>query len=199
MIQPKLIFIDGCIGTGKTTLATNIASILNAKTVLEDFQQVKSLLDFYKDPARHAFRTEIEFTKYHFSLLEALQTTAYQRVVCDFSLKRDLVYSEITLRDQPENLSQYKKLWKQLYDVSPRSSVVILLDSSVDALAERIKARGRDFERGLTNEYLQAITLGLRRAYENCDHVLRIDTTNFTWLNSNIDDVAEQVRQVVGN
>lgn len=192
----NLIVIDGCIGCGKTTLAKSIASFIDAETVLEDFHQVKSLLDFYEDPATHAFRTELEFTKYHYSLLTSLQTTAYRRFVCDFSLTRDLAYSEITLKDQPENLSKYKKCWEKLHDLSTQSSVVILLEASVDALIERIRARGREFEKGITKEYLQALTLRIRTAYGNCDNVIQIDTTDFTWLNYNIDHVAMQVLQM---
>ena len=55
------VAIEGTIGVGKTSLAKLISERLGAKLVLEEFQDNPFLADFYEDPERHAFQTQLWF------------------------------------------------------------------------------------------------------------------------------------------
>ena len=55
------IAIEGPIGVGKTSLAKLLAERLTARTVLEQFEENPFLADFYDDPERFAFQTQLFF------------------------------------------------------------------------------------------------------------------------------------------
>lgn len=184
---------------GKSTLVHNLAPLLEASELTEDFRQIKSLEEFYADHDAHAFRTEMEFTRYHFGLLMRRYDGGRVRpVVADFTLKRDLAFALVTLRHQPERLAYYKSYWQRLYNLSPKPSMVILLEAGVDSLLERIATRGREIEEGIRAGYLEDLSNQIRRQYEGTEAIIRIDTTDFEWLNSHLDEVAEDVRKLIG-
>ena len=57
----RYIAVEGVIGAGKTSLAQMLGDTLAAKVVLEKFEENPFLKDFYRDPERYAFQTQIFF------------------------------------------------------------------------------------------------------------------------------------------
>ena len=55
------ICIEGTIGVGKTSLAKLIADEMDAKTVLEKFEENPFLSNFYSDKKRYAMQTQLFF------------------------------------------------------------------------------------------------------------------------------------------
>ena len=55
------VAIEGTIGVGKTSLANLLSDRLGAKLVLEAFEDNPFLAEFYNDPERHAFQTQLWF------------------------------------------------------------------------------------------------------------------------------------------
>ena len=55
------IAIEGPIGVGKTSLVKLLAEKLSARTILEQFEENPFLADFYDDPERFAFQTQLYF------------------------------------------------------------------------------------------------------------------------------------------
>ena len=55
------IAIEGPIGVGKTSLANLMSKELSARLVLEEFEENPFLPDFYKDPERYSFQTQLFF------------------------------------------------------------------------------------------------------------------------------------------
>ena len=51
------ISIEGTIGVGKTSLANLISKKIQAKLVLEKFEENPFLKDFYSNQEQHAFQT----------------------------------------------------------------------------------------------------------------------------------------------
>ena len=75
------IAIEGAIGVGKTSLANLMSKELGARLVLEEFEENPFLPDFYKDPERYAFQTQLFFLlqryrqqQYHLSNGENLES-----------------------------------------------------------------------------------------------------------------------------
>ena len=55
------IAVEGSIGVGKTSLSKILSEKLKCKLVLEKFEENPFLSEFYKDPDRHAFQTQLFF------------------------------------------------------------------------------------------------------------------------------------------
>ena len=58
---PYHIAIEGTIGVGKTSLSKILGERLEAKLVLEEFEENPFLVEFYKDSERFAFQTQLFF------------------------------------------------------------------------------------------------------------------------------------------
>ena len=179
------VAVEGCIASGKTTLAKALARRFGISAILEDYHDVPSLESFYKDPESHAFETEIQFTQSHFNLLAAaLENRQGTPFVTDFSLKRDLVFARVTLEHQQEKQLEYKRFWQELAAQLPEPDWVIFLEAPVDELMRRIKARGRSFEQGISEDYLRRLVSGLREVYQDSreDVLIKLESTNLSEL-----------------
>ena len=55
----NFIAIEGNIGSGKTSLASKIASDFNSELILESFSDNPFLPKFYKDPEKYSFSLEL--------------------------------------------------------------------------------------------------------------------------------------------
>ncbi|HSB33978.1 MAG TPA: deoxynucleoside kinase, partial [Nitrospirota bacterium] len=66
----RYIVIDGPIGVGKTSLATLLAPELSARIIFERAEENPFLSDFYHDPARFRFQTQIFFLMSRFAQQE---------------------------------------------------------------------------------------------------------------------------------
>ena len=59
MKLPYYIAIEGTIGVGKTSLANILGKRLEAKIILEEFEENPFLVDFYNNPERFSFQTQL--------------------------------------------------------------------------------------------------------------------------------------------
>ncbi|HXF99259.1 MAG TPA: deoxynucleoside kinase, partial [Bacteroidota bacterium] len=98
----RYIAIEGVIGAGKTTLARMLGELLDAKVVLERFEENPFLKDFYKDPDRYAFQTQIFFllTRYK-QQRELAQADLFHRfLVTDYIFEKDKIFAYLNLQDE---------------------------------------------------------------------------------------------------
>lgn len=177
------IAIEGCIASGKTTLAKALARHFGISPILEDYHDVPSLELFYKDPDKYAFETEIQFTQAHFDrLASALEVNKGPTLVTDFTLKRDLLFATVTLERQPDKLMKYRQFWQNLASQLPEPDQILLLEASTDELLSRIRRRGRPFEQGVSRQYLDRLVTGLRETYRDAPEgsIQRLDSTNLS-------------------
>ena len=177
------IAIEGCIASGKTTLAKALAQHFGISPILEDYHDVPSLELFYKDPDKYAFETEIQFTQAHFNrLASVLEVNKGSTLVTDFTLKRDLLFATITLERQPDKLMKYRQFWQNLASQLPEPDQILLLEASTDELLNRIRRRGRPFEQGVSRQYLDRLVTGLRETYRDAPEgsIQRLDSTNLS-------------------
>ena len=179
------IAVEGCIASGKTTLAKALAQQFGVSPTLEDYHDVPSLQAFYKDPDRYAFETEVQFTQAHFNLLApALELMKGSILVTDFTLKRDLLFAVITLERQQDKLIEYRRFWLNLARQLPEPDQILLLETPTEELLKRIKRRARPFEQGINREYLERLVDGLRETYRYTPvgSIQRLDSTNLSEL-----------------
>ncbi len=157
----KFIAIEGNIGSGKTSLATQIANDFNSKLILEQFSDNPFLPKFYQEPARYAFPLEMSFlaSRYQQLLDDIAQCDLFTDcVIADYDAYKSLIFAKITL--QEEEFSLYKKLFQVMHKDLPKPDLYVYLYQNTDRLLEQIKKRGRKYEQSIDAIYLEKIHHG---------------------------------------
>lgn len=185
----KFIVIAGNIGAGKTTLVKILSERLGYTPFYEPHEENPYLADFYVDMQRWSYHSQVYFLtrrlKIHNDLL-----LAEGSVVQDRSLYED---AEIFARNlflqgdlSKRDYSVYQDLYHILADLLPPPNLVVYLRASVDTLLQRIAKRGRDYEAGISREYLtrlNALYEDWMNAFNQCP-VLIINTDNLDLVSS---------------
>ena len=93
------IAIEGPIGVGKTSLANLMAKELGARLVLEEFGENPFLPDFYKDPERYPFQTQLFFLLQRYRQQQELrQVDMFQKLlVTDYTFVKDRLFASLNL------------------------------------------------------------------------------------------------------
>jgi len=149
------IAIEGVIGVGKTTLANMLGETLSANVVLEKFEENPFLKDFYRDPDRYAFQTQIFFllTRYK-QQRELFQADLFHRfLVTDYIFEKDKIFAYLNLQD--EELKLYETLISSIEHSIPTPDIVVYLQSSVPRLMANIRKRARSYEAELSEQYIK--------------------------------------------
>ena len=153
--EVRHIAIEGVIGAGKTSLAKMLGETLNANVVLERFEENPFLKEFYADPERYAFQTQIFFllTRYK-QQQELFQADLFHRfLITDYIFEKDKIFAYLNLQD--EELKLYETLVGTIERSIPTPDLVVYLQSTVERLMDNIKQRGRSFEAGMPEAYIR--------------------------------------------
>ena len=151
------IAIEGVIGAGKTTLAKILGKRLKGRLILERHDENPFLTDFYKDPARFAFQTQMFFllSRYR-QQLDLQQQDLFQRVlISDYIFQKDRIFASLTLEDREFIL--YEKVASLLEREIVAPDLVIYLQANTKRLMMNIKKRGRSYEKNISEEYIRAL------------------------------------------
>ncbi|WP_290625896.1 2-amino-4-hydroxy-6-hydroxymethyldihydropteridine diphosphokinase [Altibacter sp.] len=191
--QFNYIAIEGNIGAGKTSLATQIASDFNAKLILERFKDNPFLPKFYKDQHRYAFPLEMSFLadRYQQLLEDIKQIDLFQDcVVADYDAYKSLIFAKVTL--QEEEFELYKKLFHLMHKELPKPDVYVYLYQNTERLLENIKKRGRRYEQSIEASYLQKINEGYLDFIktQHSDTIKIIDISNLDFIKNRKDYLA---------
>ncbi|MBI4546715.1 MAG: deoxynucleoside kinase [Ignavibacteriae bacterium] len=149
------IAIEGVIGAGKTSLATKLGERLNAKVVLEKFEENPFLQKFYEDQNRYAFQTQLFFLLNRYKQQqELLQADLFHRfLITDYVFEKDKIFAYLTLED--DELKLYETVLGTVEHSIPTADLVVYIQCSVDRLMANIRARGRPIERNISEEYIR--------------------------------------------
>lgn len=163
MPEPGYIAIEGVIGVGKTTLATLMSDRLGAQLQLEEVEDNPFLEKFYGDMRGYAFQTQIFFllSRYR-QQMELTQASLFQqKVVSDYIFAKDRIFAYLNLND--DELALYERLVKILEEDIARPDIVVYLQASTEVLMERIRKRGRPYEKNMPEDYIET----LNKAYNH--------------------------------
>lgn len=184
------VVVAGTIGAGKSTVAERLASSLEVPAFLEKPERNPFLEPFYIDPKRWGFTSQLWFL---------LDTCAQHRRihagpdggVQDHSPDEGVeVYSAVLHKEGKltgHELELLRDTLARLREGLAAPDVVVHLRARPEELLERIRARGRPYERGITLAYLKALDLArvnLFASWDSCPVVL-IDTED---LDARTDD-----------
>ena len=173
------IAIEGPIGVGKTSLAQLLSKELGARLVLEDFEDNPFLPDFYNDPERFGFQTQLFFLLQRYRQQQDLrQVDMFQKLlITDYMFVKDRLFASLNLGDKEMQL--YDTVASLLERNIIRPDIVIYLQADTDVLMKNIEKRGRNMEKNVTWEYIDA----LNQVYT--EYFFRYQDTPLVIINTN--------------
>jgi deoxyguanosine kinase len=152
------IAIEGNIGSGKTSLANQLAADLNGKLLLEEFEDNSFLPKFYEDQRRYAFPLEMSFLAARFNQLK-VQLNSLElfnnQLVSDYIFAKCLLFSQVNLDEDEYDL--YVKLFSIIQLQLRKPDLLVYLHNPIEKLLWQIKNRGRVYEQSIEPEYLERL------------------------------------------
>jgi len=192
------IAIEGVIGVGKTSLALILADRLNGRLILEQPEENPFLEDFYEDPRRFAFQTQLFFllNRYRQQQEFGQLDLFHQIVVSDYLFAKDRIFACLNL--ERRELVLYEKIMALLERGIPRPDLVIYLQSSTERLMANIRRRGRSYEKKIDESYLRALNEEYNRFFLRYDEapVLVVNATEIDFVN-NPEEREDLVRRIL--
>ena len=157
----RYVAIEGVIGVGKTSLARLLAERFRARLVLEEPEANPFLADFYKDPRRYAFQTQMFFLIGRYKDLRdrVHPDLFHEGIVADYLFQKDRIFANLNLSDR--ELMLYDAIAPHLESEVPAPDLVVYLQASPERILERIQQRGRTYEKLMDPKY----TATLAEAY----------------------------------
>jgi deoxyadenosine/deoxycytidine kinase len=158
----KYICIEGCLGVGKTTVATQLAGVIDsASLLLEDFGCHPFLDDFYADP-KYTFETEINFLLIHYHQLLKARGEQPQVLISDYFFKKDMLFADANILSEKEK-AIFTQLFDYLFTRLEQPNIIICLSGTTDMIYNRILHRHREAEKNVSYDYIDKIN----RHYES--------------------------------
>jgi len=153
----NFIAIEGNIGSGKTTLATKLSKEFKAHLLLEQFSDNPFLPKFYEDPDQNAFPLELFFMaeRYHQLKRQKEQDLFQPLTISDYSFMKSKLFAQNNLHSDEQQL--FNRLFEIMFSSLSVPDLLIYLYADISRLQQNIKKRGRTFEQGISDVYLQNI------------------------------------------
>ena len=152
------IVVEGPVGAGKTGLARRLADNLDINLLLERAIGNPFLPEIYRHPGSAALSAQLHFLFEHVKQVRALRQADLfsPNQVADFLIQANRLFAEATLT--PDELDLYYQVYNILIDDAPVPDLVIYLQSSVEVMVKRIRARDGNHEIKIDRDYLQKIS-----------------------------------------
>ena len=156
----KYIAIEGVIGVGKTSLAKKLSERLNAKLILENFEDNPFLEKFYNDPVSYAFHTQMYFLMSRYKQLQEIKQIDlfHEYYVADYIFEKDKIFAYLNLQD--DELKLYEKIVTLIERTIVVPDLIIYLQSNLERLMQNIRHRDRDIEKEIKESYIKDLNEG---------------------------------------
>ena len=159
------IGIAGNIGCGKTTLTRKLSEYYGWTPRFESVTFNPYLEDYYSDIPRWSFNLEVYFLAQRFK--DVLEISKSDEVIIQDRTILEGVHIFVENNYRMGNLSDrdyrtYMDLFELMMSLVKEPDLLIYIKSSVPHLVSQIQKRGRDYEQGISLDYLA----GLNGLYE---------------------------------
>ncbi|MDP7036933.1 MAG: deoxynucleoside kinase [Candidatus Marinimicrobia bacterium] len=193
--------VEGPIGVGKTSLVKLLGKKLGAKMVLEEYENNPFLEEFYNDPERFAFQTQLFFLMSRYRQQQDLRQVDmfHNLLITDYMFVKDRLFASLNLDDK--ELSLYDTVANLLERNVLKPDVVIYLQADTQTLMHNIANRGRNFETNMSFEYLDALSQVYTEYFFKYQEtpLIIINTNNIDFVNNSddLDEVIKYIREPV--
>ena len=181
------IGIAGNIGSGKTTLTEMLAAHYGWTPRYESVSFNPYLEDYYKDIPRWSFALETYFLKQRFK--DVLEIAKSDKTIIQDRTIFEGVYIFVANNKALGNLSDrdyetFMELFELMMSLVKVPDLLIYLKSSIPHLVSQIQKRGREYEQGISIEYLSTLNQRYDRWVEEYKGpVLIIEADNLDFKN----------------
>lgn len=195
------VAIEGPIGVGKTSLANLLSERLGARLIMEGFDENPFLSDFYDEPERYAFQTQLYFLLQRYQQQQELRQVDmfHNLLIADYMFVKDRLFASLNLDEKEMTL--YDTVANLLEKNVINPDLVIFLQADTNTLMRNIARRGREMEKNISEEYIDALNqLYTEYFFRYQDTPLVIINTNnidFVHNQGDLDEVINYIRQPV--
>lgn len=154
------VAIAGNVGAGKSSLVGLLADKLGWTPFYEAVDENPYLSDFYRDMRTWSFHSQVFFLskrlRHHRRLLDHPSSVLQDRSVYeDAEIFAKNLYRQGNMDERDYGV--YRELYEVLTLYLPPPDLVVYLQASVPTLLKRIAQRGREYERGISADYLASL------------------------------------------
>jgi deoxyadenosine/deoxycytidine kinase len=180
------IAIAGNIGSGKTTLATLLASHYKCDVMYDEEKVNPYLVDFYDDMRQWSFNLQIYFLHRRYKNILDIQQKS-SSIIQDRTIYEDACIFAPNLLGMglmsPRDFETYKSLYDMMMSLVQPPDLLIYLKTSISTLIRQIQKRGREFESGIRIDYLQNLNDRYNlwiESYKGKHLIINVDEVNFS-------------------
>lgn len=193
------IGIAGNIGSGKTTLTRMLAAHYGWTPKYEAVTYNPYLEDYYKDIPRWSYNLETYFLAQRFR--DVLEISRSEGVIIQDRTLMEGVYIFVANNHEQGNLSDrdfdtYMQLFDLMMTMAGTPDLLIYLRASVPHLVSRIQKRGRDYEQGITLEYLQGLNVHYEKwisSYKGNLLVIDVDEMDYENVPADFESITDKI------
>ena len=195
------IAIEGPIGVGKTSLVKLLGEKLSARIILEQFEDNPFLADFYDDPERFAFQTQLFFLLQRYQQQQELRQVDifHNLLVTDYMFVKDRLFASLNLNEKEMPLYETVANLLERNVINP--DLVIYLQADTDTLMKNINKRKRTFEKNMSHDYIDALNQVYNEYFFRYQDtpLLIINTNNIDFVNNkkDLEEIINVVRKPI--
>lgn len=193
-----MIYVDGVVGVGKTTLSKIISEHFNKELYQEPVYENPILDKFYYDKKRYSFSLQVLLLNKRLEMIkEAIRNGGgvFDRAIYCDKIFADILHDDGDLSKDEYDL--YLELSQNMFKYIQPPKLIIYLETTVDNAIEKIKNRGRDFEQIMPRNYWEKLNFHYDRYFEDYEacKVLKINVDGKDFKNNRED--REEVLKLV--
>lgn len=160
------ISIEGNIGSGKTTLALELARRLKANYLPEKFDENTMLPLFYEEPKKYGFLTEYSFLLERQKQLVSYFNNSKKKAitVSDYDFDKCICFAQVNLKGK--DLKYFTKHFNAIKKHIPKPDLVVYIEAPLDLVIKNIEKRNRSIEKKIKKSYLKSLKKSLDSHYQ---------------------------------
>jgi deoxyadenosine/deoxycytidine kinase len=194
------IAIAGNIGSGKTTLTTQLAKHYHWQAHFEDADDNPYLNDFYEDMQRWSFNLQIYFLNSRFNQVLEIRKSG-KNVIQDRTIYEDAYIFAPNLHSMglmtTRDFENYFSLFNLMDSFVQPPDLLIYLRASVPTLVNQIQKRGRDYENSIRLDYLKRLNERYEAWISTYNHgkllIIEVDNLNFAESNEDLGVIVNKI------
>jgi len=187
------------MGSGKSTTAKLLAQRYSGNLLHEESRLHPFISDFYANPKKYAFETEINFLLIHYhQLIKAEEANLFSSdVYADFLFDKDWIFANVTLKDSSYEYKLFLELYSYFKARVRTPDIIVYLRAPTDLIFDRIRKRGRDFERNIEFTYVDTINSAYDKFFEGYKEA-KVKVINVEDIDGVSDDELARIVNLVG-